>query len=93
MDQLSQDAAAALAAGMTYGKWKALQGERPETEKKIPEGWQICAHCGKPFKPTTWRKQIYCESYCQKSATDKRYKRNRRRKSDSENIPKPDSCG
>ena len=90
-DQLAKDAAAARAAGMSYGKWKALQGERPETKKEIPEGWRICVYCGKPFKPATWRKQLYCEAYCQKRATEKRYKaQKRRRKSDSEDIPKSD---
>lgn len=62
-DKLSQDAAAARAEGMSYGKWKGLQ--TPENvEKKIPEGWRICEYCGKPYKPKTYRPQKYCEPYC-----------------------------
>lgn len=33
MDNLAKDAAAALAAGMSYGKWKAMQ-EQPEVREK-----------------------------------------------------------
>ena len=70
MDNLARDAAAARAAGMTYGKWKALQGEQPVPVKELPEGWQVCVFCGKPFKPSTRRKQLYCEAGCQKKAQD-----------------------
>lgn len=65
-DKLAQDAAAALAAGMSYGKWKALQ-ENPEPEKKkdgLPEGWKFCKRCGKPFKAR--KTQVYCEISCQR---------------------------
>jgi hypothetical protein len=73
-DKLAQDAAAALAAGMSYGKWKAMQ-EPVKIEKKaeeIPEGWLICKQCGKPFKPKTYRKQKYCEMSCQQAAQKER---------------------
>lgn len=79
-DMLAQEAAAALAAGMTYGKWKGLQYEQAKNresqrrEKEIPEGWLICQHCGKPFKPKTKRKQFYCEVSCQVSAARERDK-------------------
>lgn len=71
MDKLSQDAADALAAGMSYGKWKAMQKVPVTpviTETKIPDGWLVCKWCGKPFKPKTKRSQDYCEAYCQKAA-------------------------
>ena len=73
MDNLAKDAAAALAAGMSYGKWKAMQGYS-ELKKKdeIPEGWRACKHCGKPFKPIN--KQIYCEFACQKAAQKEQMK-------------------
>lgn len=70
-DKLAQDAAAALAAGMSYGKWKALQAEGA-IERKLPEGWRVCAHCGKPFKPTNNAVQKYCEYSCQRAAADER---------------------
>lgn len=66
MDNLAKDAAAALAAGMSYGKWKALQ-ENPVPKKKtgeLPEGWKLCKRCGKPFKAR--KTQVYCEYSCQR---------------------------
>lgn len=64
-DKLSQDAAKALAAGMSYGKWKAMQ-QPVSTENGIPEGWKACPQCGKPFRPTRGKK--YCEPYCRSMA-------------------------
>lgn len=73
MDKLAQDAAAALAAGMSYGQWKAMQTNRVcENQKEIPEGWLVCKCCGKPFKPKTKRPQLYCEHSCQRQAADER---------------------
>lgn len=71
-DKLAQDAAAARAAGMSYGKWKALQSEPVKEKKGIPEGWLVCKYCGKPFKPKVKRNQIYCEAYCQAEAQKER---------------------
>jgi hypothetical protein len=58
--------------GCHYGKWKALQ-EEGAIERKLPEGWRICAHCGKSFKPTN-NGQKYCEYSCQRAAADIRRK-------------------
>lgn len=68
-DRLAKDVAAALASGMSYGRWKALQ-KRVEIKKKeeIPEGWLVCKNCGKPFKPKSKRPQLYCEASCQVEA-------------------------
>ena len=66
-DKLARDAAAALAAGMTYGKWKAMQGPfeiKPETG--LPKGWKKCVWCNTPFKPHP--NQIYCDWRCQRQA-------------------------
>lgn len=71
-DKLAQDAAAARAAGMSYGKWKALQSNLVERKKEIPDGWLVCQYCGKQFKPKTKRPQMYCEVYCQKQAQEER---------------------
>lgn len=72
MDNLAKDAAAALAAGMSYGKWKAMQEyakiEKPNHDE-IPEGWRICEWCGKPYKPKSRRPQKYCELECQQAAS------------------------
>lgn len=81
-DKLAQDAAAALAAGMSYGKWKAMQDNPVAVKKKdeTPENWKICPHCGKPFKPRPKTRQIYCELYCQQAAQSiKRSEKNRER--------------
>ena len=72
MDNLAKDAAAALAAGMSYGKWKAMQ-DRPvviEKKEETPDGWKVCPHCGTSYKPNKWGsgRQIYCDVTCQKAA-------------------------
>ena len=70
MDNLAKDAAAALAAHMSYGKWKAMQDNSVAVKKKdeIPESWKVCPHCGKSFKPTKGTPQKYCEMFCQQQA-------------------------
>lgn len=75
MDKLAQDAAAALAAGMSYGKWKAMQDPvKIEKKEEIPDGWKVCPQCGKAYKPKNCSnsKQIYCEIGCQKAAQRER---------------------
>ena len=72
-DNLSRDAAAARAAGMTYGRWKALQDEQPKAEKGLPDGWKECAFCGKPFKQNL--NQKYCDILCSKRAYRAKKKR------------------
>lgn len=77
-DKLDQDAAAARAVGMSYGKWKAMQEVQVEEKKRIPDGWRICEYCGQPFKPKTKRSQKYCEAECSRKANDKRYRQKAR---------------
>ena len=52
-DQLAEDATAALAAGLSYGKYKALQRENmlPQTVPSTAtvEDKSICAVCGQPI--------------------------------------------
>lgn len=67
-DKLAQDAASAKAANMSYGNWKAMQTNPVKTKSEIPDGWLVCQYCGKPYKPTTKRRQLYCEAYCGKQA-------------------------
>lgn len=67
MDKLSQEVAMAHAAGMSYGKWKAMQEPvkivKPDT---LPEGWKKCELCGKPFKPRKGKR--FCDEVCVKKA-------------------------
>jgi hypothetical protein len=66
MDKLSQEVAKALAANMSYGKWKAMQKSIvPPTPKAIPEGWKECEFCGKRFQPKKTKRQKYCSYDCQ----------------------------
>lgn len=68
-DKLSQEVAQALAAGMSYGKWKALQEPvKIVKEEEIPEGWSKCQYCGKVFKPTIKRPQKFCDSVCREKS-------------------------
>lgn len=76
-DKLAQEAAAAKAAGMSYGKWKAMQSAPVEVKKEIPDGWRVCEYCGRPYKPKTKRSQKYCEVYCAKHANDERNRKRR----------------
>lgn len=73
-DKLAQDAAAALAAGMSYGKWKAMQGEpkKVATVQGMPEGWKQCPWCNVIFKPKV--NQKYCDIQCPKQAQREREK-------------------
>lgn len=50
-DQLARDAAAALAAGLTYGKYMAIKENRdPVHDEPLPgEEKLICEKCGQPF--------------------------------------------
>ena len=77
MDKLSMEVHQAIAAGMSYGKWKAMQGVPAKVVKTdgLPEGWKRCLWCNAPFKPKV--NQRYCDYQCQKSA---QYNRERERK-------------
>lgn len=77
MDKLSLDASQALAAHMSYGRWKAMQDSIQSKKKDVvPEGWIVCENCGKAFKPKTKREQRFCEYICQRRA----YVKNNREK-------------
>ena len=67
MDNLARNAMLARQAGMSYGKWKAMQTPTPIEQNGIPEGWKYCRWCGKAFKPKAG-KQIYCEYDCREKA-------------------------
>lgn len=74
MDQLTLDCIAAQKAGMTYGKWKALQPrvevvmpeqeelpeEEPDVKKEPPK--RLCKACGKVVTGHGCRR--YCDDAC-----------------------------
>lgn len=64
-DKLAQDVSKAIVAGMSYGKWKAMQ-EPMKPKEEIPEGWKVCPWCGKAFKPVCG--QVFCEPNCKAQA-------------------------
>ena len=69
MDKLAQEAAKAKAAGMSYGRWKAMQPVKTtKAVKKIPEGMKECPHCGRLFTPHNG-KHKFCEPYCRIEAS------------------------
>ena len=79
-DKLAQDVSKAIAAGMSYGKWKAMQ-QPVKVEKKIPEGWLVCENCGKAFKPKTKKEQRFCDVICQKEAYRKKIRQQQKERS------------
>lgn len=66
MDNLAREAMLARKAGMSYGRWKAMQKPKKAVKKAIPEGWKVCLYCGKPFKPRCGMK--YCDIQCRTMA-------------------------
>ena len=78
MDKLSREVAKALAAGMSYGKWKAMQPiVKPEAKPvEVDKGiLDNCNWCGKPFNSTHGAK--YCCDEC-------RYEGNRHKANERE---------
>lgn len=80
-DRLAQESTAALAAGMSYGKWKAMQNPVEIQKPPIPDGWRTCVWCGSPFKIKNNKNQLYCEVYCQRSAQSDREKKKKAERS------------
>lgn len=86
-DNLSLDAMDALAAGMTYGKWKALHPETKEANesrlsqpapkreyKETPKVYEyICRGCGKKFTTTT-KPRRYCDDHCKRLKDSANYR-------------------
>lgn len=66
------EASAAWEAGMSYGKWKALGNKiTPGDNIHLPEGWQTCEMCGKPFRTKKGVRQKYCGYECRCEANKK----------------------
>ena len=65
-DKLMQEARQALAAGMSYGKWKAMQPRADLSKPAIPADWKPCAYCGKYYKPKNGKR--FCDVPCRVAA-------------------------
>lgn len=83
MDRLARNAMLARQAGMSYGKWKAMQQPVKVEEMPIPEGWRKCEYCGEIFKRTQGRR--FCDLECRRlayrkkeNAIQREYQRKRR---------------
>lgn len=80
-DKLTRENAQALAAGMSYGKWKALQPVpvKEETPPLPIYNMRKCAYCGLEFRQSdgSGRKK-YCSDRCCKAAYDKKYRERQR---------------
>lgn len=80
-DKLTQENAQALAAGMSYGKWKALQPVAVKEEKPSLPIYDMrkCAFCGLEFRQTySSSRKKYCGDWCRKAAYDKRCRERQR---------------
>lgn len=69
-DKLSQEVSMALAAGMSYGKWKALQPRMPFRPKEPLESYRefTCEHCGCKFIRYDAIPRKYCGDRCKDAA-------------------------
>lgn len=85
IDRLTQENALALAAGMSYGKWKAKQPvqqvqqiEAPTVAEQeyLPKYRLVCAHCGEEFLAYS-RNKKYCSDKCKWKADYKRQQEKR----------------
>ena len=84
MDQLTKDCIEARKAGMTYGKWKALQPPKEKVPDKVEEtSNKYCRVCGKMI-PLMSPRKVYCSNTCM----DRYYylgKKNRARREEADN--------
>lgn len=67
-DNLAKDAARALAAGMSYGKWKPLNPHTMEEKIVVPaQNTKPCEICGKLMKKGGVRRKYCCEECSHKA--------------------------
>lgn len=70
-DKLAKDVSKAIAARMSYGKWKATQ-EIVIPEKKPIGDMGICKYCGKPMDKGRYNNRGYCDFVCKYNAAKDR---------------------
>ena len=73
MDNLARDAAAALRAGMSYGKWKALHPFTKHKSEQPRENVKRCHRCGNPIPKSSQPSRKYCSDLCKMAADNARY--------------------
>ena len=95
MDQLTLDCIAARKAGMTYGKWKALQPVvvpvavvEPEPEE-VPEEMpkravRTCQNCGRKVPSSMHGNVMYCTVDCKYEIIKRKQRDYYRRKKERE---------
>lgn len=66
MDRLARNAMLARQAGMSYGKWKAMQPIVEVKKKPVLEGWEGCKYCGEFFEGKQGKK--FCSDDCRREA-------------------------
>lgn len=76
-DKLTRDSTAAIAAGMSYGKWMALQEHEPikrisedslEDDDIDPKLRAVCQQCGREFIKQINRVQKFCCARCRQQS-------------------------
>ena len=72
MDNLARNAFMAKQAGLSYGKWKAMQPIVTVAKKQVKT--KVCPWCGKQFEASG--KKEYCDNLCNRNAY---YNRNKER--------------
>ena len=70
MDNLARNAMLASQAGLSYGKWKALQPATAPTKEAELAGLKVCLHCEKAFSGR--KNQKYCSLECRGKAYNKK---------------------
>lgn len=82
MDNLAKDSTAALKAGMSYGKWKALH---PFTkhQAETAENVRLCHRCGNPIPKSSQPSRKYCSDLCKMAADSARYGKKNQNKAGS----------
>lgn len=77
MDQLAREAAEARAAGLSYGKWKALQKPKEDQVVRIrrrkKESTKSCEVCGTELRG---QQRKYCCTECCNTASKRRKEQN-----------------
>jgi hypothetical protein len=82
MDRIVMQNTMARAAGMTYGKWKALHPESEIIEEEPVELEELrpCQYCGQPIpherlpkgRIDRYEKTLYCSNKCKQAAHRRR---------------------
>ena len=86
IDRLSAESSMALAAGMSYGKWKAMQNPVKIIPTPKPNEMKcICELCGKEFIQYDRRARKYCSTSCKNAIAYER-KKERIQNGKAENV-------